>query len=59
VSCFPNPIAGKDEMTIRWTTDLNTGIDVIDKQHMRIVDYINDLEKAHQAAGQEIWWNAC
>ena len=35
-------------MAIRWTDDLNTGIDVIDKQHVRIVDYINDLEIAHQ-----------
>lgn len=34
-------------MTIRWTDDLNTGIDVIDKQHMRIVDYINELEGIH------------
>jgi hemerythrin len=25
-----------------------TGIDVIDMQHMRIVDYINDLEKANK-----------
>jgi hemerythrin len=51
---FPNPIAGKDEMTIRWTTDLNTGIDVIDKQHMRIVDYINDLEKAHKRQERDL-----
>ena len=35
-------------MAIRWTNDLNTGIDVIDRQHMRIVDYINDLENANQ-----------
>jgi hemerythrin len=34
-------------MAIMWTADLNTNIDVIDKQHMRIVDYINDLENAH------------
>jgi hemerythrin len=27
-----------------WTSDLNTGIDVIDKQHKMIVDYINDLD---------------
>ena len=40
-------------MTIKWTDDLNTGIDVIDKQHMRIVDYINDLENAHQKQDKE------
>jgi hemerythrin len=34
-------------MAIVWKTDMDTGIDVIDKQHRRIVDYINDLETAH------------
>lgn len=29
-----------------WTPDLNIGIDVIDSQHRRIVDYINDLSDA-------------
>lgn len=33
-------------MAIEWTNDLNTGIDVIDSQHKRIVDYINNLENA-------------
>jgi len=33
-------------MAIEWTNDLNTGIDVIDSQHKRIVDYINELERA-------------
>jgi hemerythrin len=33
-------------LAILWTDDLNTGIDVIDRQHRRIVDYINDLELA-------------
>lgn len=33
-------------MAIAWTNDLSTGIDVIDNQHKRIVDYINDLEKS-------------
>lgn len=33
-------------MTILWTPDLNTGIDVIDSQHKRIVDYINQLGEA-------------
>jgi hemerythrin len=33
-------------MAIAWTSDLNTGIDVIDNQHQRIVDYINQMEDA-------------
>jgi hemerythrin len=33
-------------MAIEWTNDLDTGIDVIDTQHKRIVDYINELERA-------------
>lgn len=33
-------------MTISWTNDLSTGIEAIDNQHKRIVDYINELEKA-------------
>ena len=35
-------------MVIAWTSDLNTGIDVIDNQHKRIVDYINQLGDAIQ-----------
>jgi len=33
-------------MALAWTEDLTTGIDVIDHQHLRIVDYINRLEEA-------------
>ncbi|MDR2838993.1 MAG: bacteriohemerythrin [Azonexus sp.] len=33
-------------MPIHWTHDLDTGIDVIDHQHRRIVDFVNDLEAA-------------
>lgn len=33
-------------MPISWTPDLDTGIPVIDQQHRRIVDFINDLEAA-------------
>lgn len=33
---------------LTWTSDLSTGIDVIDNQHKRIVDYINMLESAKQ-----------
>lgn len=36
----------KNDMAILWTHDLNTGIDVIDNQHRRIVDYINHLGDA-------------
>lgn len=40
-------------MPITWTEDLDTRIDVIDKQHRRIVDYINDLEVAHNSGDKE------
>jgi hemerythrin len=40
-------------LAILWTDDLNTGIDVIDKQHRRIVDYINDLELAKAKQDRE------
>lgn len=36
-------------MTIKWTADLDTGIGIIDEQHRRIVDYINQLEGANTA----------
>jgi hemerythrin len=29
-----------------WSADLDTGIDIIDKQHKRIVEYINELDDA-------------
>lgn len=32
-----------DDVELVWAADLNTGIDVIDDQHARIVDYINQL----------------
>ncbi|MFH2136006.1 MAG: bacteriohemerythrin [Pseudomonadota bacterium] len=32
-----------------WTDNLNTGIDVIDNQHKRIVDYINKLYSVHNS----------
>ena len=31
---------------ITWSKDLDTGISVIDRQHRRIVDYINELDDA-------------
>lgn len=30
----------------KWTDDLNLGIDIIDSQHKRIVDYINEINIA-------------
>lgn len=33
-------------MAIVWSKDLHTGIEEIDNQHKRIVEYINDLEDA-------------
>jgi len=30
-----------------WDDSLSVGIDVIDEQHRRIVDYINELDAAH------------
>ncbi len=32
---------------MKWLPEYELGISVIDEQHRRIVDYINDLEKAH------------
>ncbi len=36
-----------------WDPSLNVGIDVIDGQHRRIVDYINDLDEAHSEKDHE------
>lgn len=33
---------------LHWSNDLDTGIAVIDKQHRRIIDYINELNTAAQ-----------
>lgn len=38
---------------IAWTDDLNTEIPVIDKQHQRIVEYINKLHHAQQQHSRE------
>lgn len=35
-----------------WTSDLDTQIEVIDRQHRRIVDYINALDDAIEAGGR-------
>lgn len=36
-----------------WSLDLDTGISVIDKQHRRIVDYINQLDDARTSGHQK------
>ncbi len=38
---------------LHWSSDLNTGIEVIDKQHQRIVDYLNELDSANEGGNQE------
>lgn len=37
-------------MRISWSKDLEIGIDVIDSQHRRIVEYINELDMARRAS---------
>ncbi len=41
-----------------WTDQLNVGIDVIDQQHRRIVEYINQLDDARSngMSNDEISW---
>ena len=41
-----------------WTDQLNIGIDVIDQQHRRIVEYINQLDdaRANGSSKEEIAW---
>jgi len=38
---------------IVWDSNLDTGIDVIDNQHKRIVEYINKLDVAREAHSKE------
>jgi hemerythrin len=38
---------------LTWTKDLNTDIPVIDNQHRRIVDYINNLHHAIEAGDRD------
>lgn len=39
---------------LTWTVDMNTGIEVIDKQHKKIVDYINQLDDARNGGNREL-----
>jgi hemerythrin len=36
-----------------WTSNLNTGIEAIDNQHKKIVEYINQLDDARAAGGKK------
>ena len=36
-------------MKMRWIPEYNTGIDVIDDQHKRILDYINEIDEIGMA----------
>lgn len=38
---------------MKWTSDLDTGVAVIDNQHRRIVDYINQLHHAIENHSRE------
>ena len=40
-------------MHIQWTKDYNLGIDVIDMQHRRMVDYINEIDDAIRLTGKD------
>jgi hemerythrin len=40
-------------MTIEWTSDWETGIEVIDVQHKKIFDYINELEGAMKSHNRD------
>ncbi|WP_426415259.1 bacteriohemerythrin [Aestuariirhabdus sp. LZHN29] len=38
---------------LAWISELDTGIDIIDEQHKRIVNYINQLQDAHESRDRE------
>ena len=39
---------------LHWSNDLDTGIEVIDKQHRRIVDLINELNTANESGDPQV-----
>ncbi len=41
-------------MTIIWDNKLDTGIEVIDNQHKRIVSYVNQLDTARQSGNRAL-----
>jgi len=38
---------------LHWSSDLDTGIEVIDSQHRRIVDYLNELNDANDSGNRQ------
>ena len=38
---------------ILWSHDLDTGIGVIDNQHKRIVEYLNELHNANETGDMD------
>ncbi|MDR1076214.1 MAG: bacteriohemerythrin [Xanthomonadaceae bacterium] len=40
-------------MTLAWTSDLDTGITVIDNQHRRLMSYINQMEELRGSNDRE------
>jgi hemerythrin len=38
---------------LRWSRELDTGVEIIDEQHKRIVQYINELYDAQMANNKE------
>jgi hemerythrin len=39
---------------LHWSSDLDTGIESIDQQHRRIVDYLNELSNANSAGDMAV-----
>lgn len=37
---------------MKWSVEYNTGIDVIDDQHRRILDYINEIADLKYASNR-------
>jgi len=39
---------------LHWSNELDTGIEIIDKQHRRIIDLINELQGAHESGDPKV-----
>ena len=39
---------------LHWSSDLDTGIESIDKQHQRILDYVNELDSANSSGDMAV-----
>ena len=40
-------------MKMKWVPEYNTGIDVIDDQHRRILDFINEIDEIGSTTDRE------